>query len=88
LVRATVRGEGGLRGGESLKGMNRDKAPGSDDFSIAFFQDYWDVIKTDIMGVFLDFHACCKFERSLNAVFIALILKRSVAIDLKDLLVL
>jgi hypothetical protein len=32
--------------------MNRDKVLGPDGFSIAFFQDYWDVIKNDIMRVF------------------------------------
>jgi hypothetical protein len=35
-----------------VMGMNRDKALGPDGFSIAFFQDCWDVIKKDIMGVF------------------------------------
>jgi len=42
------------------------------------------VIKTDIMGVFHDFYACSKFERSLNAMFIALIMKKYGTIDLKD----
>jgi hypothetical protein len=42
------------------------------------------VIKTNIMGVFHDFHACSKFERSLNAMFIALILKKFGAIELND----
>jgi hypothetical protein len=37
---------------EVVKGMNRDKAPGPDGFSIAFFQDCWKVIKTDLMGFF------------------------------------
>jgi hypothetical protein len=69
---------------EVVKGMNRDKAPGPDGFSMAFFQDCWDVIKSDIMGVFQDFHAHSKFVKSLNATFIALILKKSGAIDLKD----
>jgi hypothetical protein len=32
--------------------MNPDKAPGPDGFSLAFFQDCWDVIKSDFMGVF------------------------------------
>jgi hypothetical protein len=36
---------------EVVKGMNKDKAPGLDGFSMAFFQDYWDVIKSDIMGL-------------------------------------
>jgi hypothetical protein len=36
--------------------MNREKAPGPNGFLMAFFQDCWDVIKSDIMGVFSDFH--------------------------------
>jgi hypothetical protein len=60
---------------EVVKGMNKDKAPGPDGFSMAFFQDCWDVIKTDIMGVFSDFRAHSKFVKSLNASFIALIPK-------------
>jgi hypothetical protein len=60
---------------EVVKGMNRDKAPGPDDFLMAFFQDCWDVIKSDIMGVFFDFHAHSKFVKSLNASFIVLIPK-------------
>jgi hypothetical protein len=35
-----------------VKGMNRDKAPNPNGFSMAFFQDCWDVIKTVIMGGF------------------------------------
>jgi hypothetical protein len=58
--------------------------PGPDGFSMVFFQACWDMIKTDIMRVFHDFHACNKFERSLNAMFISLISKKSGAIDLKD----
>jgi hypothetical protein len=37
---------------EVVKGLNRDKAPGPDGFTLAFFQDCWDVIKFDLMGVF------------------------------------
>jgi hypothetical protein len=69
---------------EVVKGMNKDKALGPDGFSIAFFQDCWDVIKTNIMGVFHDFLAHSKFVKSLNATFIALIPKKSGAMDLKD----
>jgi hypothetical protein len=67
-----------------VKGMNPYKTPGPDGFSLAFFQDCWDVIKSDFMGVFQDFHTHNKFVKSLNATFIALILKKSVALDLKD----
>lgn len=27
----------------------KDKAPGSDDFSMGFFQTYWEVVKEDLM---------------------------------------
>jgi hypothetical protein len=69
---------------EVIKGTNRDKAPGLDGFSLAFFQDCWDVIKSDLMGVFQDFHTHSKFVKSINANFLALIPKNSGATDLKD----
>ena len=69
---------------EVVKCMHRGKAPGPDGFSMAFFQDCWDVLKADIMVVFSDFHAHGKFEKSLKATFIALISKKLGASDLKD----
>jgi hypothetical protein len=69
---------------EVVKGLNRDKAPGPDGFTLAFFQDCWDVIKTNLMGVFQDFHTHIKFVKSINATFLALIPKKSGAVDLKD----
>jgi hypothetical protein len=42
------------------------------------------VIKSDIVGVFQDFHTYSKFVKSLNATFIALIPKKSGTIDLMD----
>jgi len=67
-----------------VKGLNHDKAPGLDGFTLAFFQDCWDVIKTNLMGVFQDFHTHSRFVKSINATFIALILKKLGAVDLKD----
>jgi hypothetical protein len=58
-------------------GMDRDKASGSDGFTRALFQECWDVIMVDIKVVFSDFYARGKFEKSLNARFISLILKVS-----------
>jgi hypothetical protein len=69
---------------EVVKGLNHYKAPGPDGFTLAFFQDCWDVIKTDLMGVFQDFHTHSRFVKSINATFIALILKKLGAVDLKD----
>jgi hypothetical protein len=65
-------------------GMDGDKAPGPDGFSLAFFQACWEVLKKNIMAIFFDFHARCKFEKSLNSTFISLIPKVSGAADLKD----
>jgi hypothetical protein len=42
---------------EVIKGMDRDKALGLDGFSMAFFQDCWEVVKEDFMAVFEEFHA-------------------------------
>jgi hypothetical protein len=42
---------------EVIKGMDRDKAPGSDGFSLAFYQDCWEMAKGDFMAVFVDFHS-------------------------------
>ena len=40
-----------------IKGMDKDKASGSDGFTLAFFQDCWSVVKGDFMAVFAEFHA-------------------------------
>jgi hypothetical protein len=69
---------------EVVKGLNRDNAPGPDGFTLAFFQDCWEVIKTDLIGVFQDFHTHSKFVKSINATFLALIPKKFGAMDLKD----
>jgi len=42
------------------------------------------VIKTDLIGVFQDFHTRSRFVKSINATFIALIPKKLGAVDLKD----
>lgn len=48
-----------------VKGMNSDKALDRNGFTMAFFQACWNVIKDDVMRVFLNFHARCKFEKAL-----------------------
>jgi hypothetical protein len=63
------------KGGKVLQDMNGKKAPRPDGFSMGFFQSCWDVIKEDVMKVFLEFHDHGKFEKSLNANSITLTLK-------------
>jgi hypothetical protein len=61
-----------------VSAMNDNKA------STAFLQVYWDVLSVDTMEVLSDFHVGDLFEKSLNALFISLILKIPGAIALKD----
>jgi exonuclease III len=69
---------------EVIKGMDGDKAPGPDGFSMAFFQECWEVIKGDFMAVFADFHERGKFVKCINSTFIALIPKVHGAKEIKD----
>ncbi|RVW39477.1 Transposon TX1 uncharacterized 149 kDa protein [Vitis vinifera] len=57
--------------------MDRDKAPGPDGFTIAVFQDCWDVIKEDLVRVFAEFHRSGIINQSTNASFIVLLPKKS-----------
>jgi hypothetical protein len=41
---------------EVVKGMEGDKAPGLDGFTVAFYQSCWAVVKQDVMAVFSEFH--------------------------------
>ena len=67
-----------------LKDLLGDKAPGPDGFSMAFFHKCWEVVGDDVMGFFEEFHYHCKFEKSLNATFIALISKKRDALNIRD----
>ena len=67
-----------------VSGFNGDKAPGPDGFSMGFFQCCWDTIHLDIMAVLNYFHGVCSFEKSLNATFVALIPKKTEAVEVKD----
>ena len=39
-----------------VKGMDGDKAPGPDGFTMAFFQSCWAVVKHDVIAVFSEFY--------------------------------
>ena len=57
--------------------MDRDKALGPDGFIIVVFQDCWDVIKEDLVRVFVEFHRSGIINQSTNASFIVLLPKKS-----------
>ena len=67
-----------------VSGFNGDKSPTPDGFSIAFSQSCWSILKSDIMDVLHSFHEQAVFERSLNVSFLALIPKKSDAMEVKD----
>ncbi|RVW81815.1 Transposon TX1 uncharacterized 149 kDa protein [Vitis vinifera] len=64
--------------------MDRDKAPGPNGFTIAVFQDCWDVIKEDIVRVFAEFHRSGVINQSTNASFIVLLPKKSTTKKISD----
>ena len=64
--------------------LNRDKASGSDGFIIALYQEWWDVIKEDLMKVFQEFHSRGIVNQSTNATFIALVPKKSQTSKISD----
>lgn len=68
----------------ALSGCCGEKAPGPDDFSMAFWQFSWDFVKEEVMNFFRQFHETGSFVRSLNATFLVLIPKKGGAEDLKD----
>jgi hypothetical protein len=69
---------------EVVRKMKGDKASRPDGFSMALFQKCLEVIKKDLMAVFKEFHETGKFEKSLNATFVALIPKKAGAMEIKD----
>ncbi|RVW69351.1 Transposon TX1 uncharacterized 149 kDa protein [Vitis vinifera] len=64
--------------------MDRDKAPGLDGFTIAVFQDCWDVIKEDLVRVFAEFHRSGVINQSTNVSFIVLLPKKSTTKKISD----
>ena len=67
-----------------VKDLQGDKALGPDGFTMVFFQKCWSVIEANVKGFFDEGYHHCKFERSLNASFIALIPKKQNASNIRD----
>ena len=68
----------------ALMEMRGDKAPGPDGFTMAFWQDCWDVVKEEVMDLFKEFFEYGSFAKSLNTTFLVLIPKKGGADDLGD----
>ena len=67
-----------------VQSFHGDKSPGPDGFPMAFFQACWGIVKPDLIAVFHHFFANGQFEKSLNATFITLILKKHAASEIRD----
>ncbi|KAK1282851.1 hypothetical protein QJS10_CPB22g00667 [Acorus calamus] len=61
-----------------------DKAPGPDGFSSRFFQEFWDIVKDDIVSMFSEFYEGSQGVGCLNATFLALIPKKVGAEEISD----
>ena len=68
----------------TLMEMNEDRAPGPDDFTVAFWQRCWDFAKEEILDMFKEFHEHSSFLKSLNNDFLILIPNKSGVEDLGD----
>ena len=67
-----------------VRDLEGDKATGLDGFTMAFYRHCWRLVKKDVLAVFDEFFQYCKFEKSLNATFIALIPKKNDASNIRD----
>ena len=59
----------------ALSNLNGDKAPGPDDFTLAFWKFSWEIVKNDIMRMFKKFFESAKFVKNLNTTFMVLVLR-------------
>ena len=65
-----------------IRDLEGDQALGPDGFTMAFYHHCWRVVEKDVLAE--EFFQHCKFEKSLNATFIALIPKRNDAFNIRD----
>jgi hypothetical protein len=59
-----------------------------DEFSMAFSQKCWELLKNDIKEVYKKFHSQWKFEKCFNATFVSLIPKKVKAVEIKHFVLL
>lgn len=69
---------------KAIFGCERNKSPGPDGFSMAFLQDFWGIIKRDVISFFTEFWESGIINKSVNETFICLIPKKSNACRAKD----
>lgn len=59
--------------------IKKGKAPGPDGFPIEFYQEFWEIIKFDLLEVVQESHRNKQMLKSLNSTFLTLIPKKDEA---------
>ena len=60
----------------ALSDLRKDKAPGPDGYTMAFWFFCWDVVKVEVLDFFRDCHKGGIFVKSMNVTFLVLIPKK------------
>ena len=68
----------------AISHMEHNKAPGPDGFPAEFYQVFWELIKRDLMDLFVDFHQGRLSIFSLNFDVITLIPKKCNALKIQE----
>ncbi|KAK1274399.1 hypothetical protein QJS04_geneDACA021886 [Acorus gramineus] len=69
---------------KAIFGAATDTSPGSDGFSLRFFEEFWPVVKEDLLDKFQGFQYGSHSIGCLNATFLALIPKKEGAIRVEE----
>lgn len=73
---------------EVVFGMTKGKAPGLDGFPVEFFQEFWDIIKLDLLAVVQESHDSKQMLWAMNSTFLVLIPKKDGASQLDSFFIL
>ena len=68
---------------EAIFQIEHNKAPGPDGFPAEFYQAFWDLIKDDLMAMFVDFHNGILPLYSLNFGILTLLPKKDDAVQIQ-----
>lgn len=64
--------------------MCRVKARGPDGFTLAFLQQYWNIVKSELLQTIAEFQETTTFKKSLNASFVSIVPKKEGMTSIKD----
>jgi hypothetical protein len=69
---------------EAIFHMKHNKAPRPDGFSTEFYQAFWEIIKDDLLALFMEFHNGTLPVYSPNFWIITLLPKKCIALKIQD----